>query len=180
MKPWIVVAVLLLSSCAGHQYALNEGPPRVSVKVEKYFAVVEKPWTWWILIEGEIDAYQDQEIAVVYTTYRREQFPTVSVFQGLKRVHQITSKFETRYYLELVGRPPYSSEDEFWNRHPETDPREMEPIEGYDNYFSGKFWIKVDIWTVDTYEPAIQQIEFGEHIGTAYARGQFDCFTCRI
>jgi hypothetical protein len=146
--------------------------------------MTEKPWFWWVMIEGELDQYRDQEIAFVFTTYKREEFPTISVFTGLKRIHHFSTKFDNEYYLELIGKSPYSGDDAFWNRNPASrvphDNLTDEPIDGWDSAFDGKFWIKIDVWTVDIYEPAINRIKFAERLGSTYVRGKLDCIACRV
>jgi hypothetical protein len=140
---------------------------------------VDKPWTWTVIISGDLTPYKDQTIAQVVVVSQREGYPSTSIYEGLKRFYVFESMFDAGYYREITGTARRDPSDQFWNRHPETggmDPLTVDP----ESELDGSFEIEIQFWEVDYINHATREVKLGDRIAIAKYKPKLFCHTCQI
>jgi hypothetical protein len=172
----LFIALLLPFACSSHRLAFNDGPPRARCQADSYFAVVDKPWRWSCILEGDLGPYEEETIGIRLTTAKMEEFPTQSIGTGLQRLYSYHTRFETEYYLTLIGRQPYDPAEFGFEVLDPSDPRHpLPPIDGLESQFDGNFWIRVEFFEV--WYDGLTPIR-GDKITEGTVRGKLDCHHC--
>ena len=173
-RAWPLITILALASCpSSPKLGFLEGPPRLECKPEKMMAQVGVAWRWSCIVAGDISRYKEEPLGIEIVTFKREEFPQRSLSNGgLKRVYNYATTFDAEYYFDLMGKHRFQP-----GERPEAV-IEMPPIEGYDAYYDGSFWIEVRIFPIEYWNPATHEVAVGKMLTSDKLRGRLSCPTC--
>ncbi len=177
----MAIGLLLLISCSGKKYTFLEGPPRLDCKPVVHFALVDHPWEYTCIVEGDIARYAEASIGIEVVYKMREEWPQRAVVGlGLKRVYNFAVSFDEQYWRDLTARNRFNpSTDELISPGDPTVSEELRnPIEGLENSLNGEFWVTIEIVEIKNvfYDNSMEI----ENIAKGRVMGRLDCPRCTI
>lgn len=178
---FLYLVVVTCANCSTKQrYKFNEGPVRVSCKAEQHFAMVNQPWSWACILEGDLSKYADSDIGIEITGKLRENEPSRSVVgTGLKRIYEYQTTFSEEYWRELTGHVVITDpRAELVSPDDPTYP--AEPLEGLESSLDGSFYLEVAFYELIDYNPFASSVREAKLIAKGRFHGRLDCPQCTV